>query len=399
MNPVRVARRIADVRYAIRNIVEQAAKLEATGRQILYCNIGDPLKFDFRTPPHLVEAVSRAMRDGYNGYAPSAGVLEAREAVAKDASSHGLSGVTAEHVVITSGASEAIEMAMTALFEPGQSVLLPSPGYPLYNAVAAKLSLEVIPYHLDESRAWALDFDELEAVVRPDTRAIVVCNPNNPTGGTYDRKALERLLELARRHQLVVLSDEIYDRLTYEGTHVPTATVADDVPILTFGGLSKVYLACGWRVGWVVFNNPKLTGELERAVLRLADARLCSPAPPQFAVRPALEGSQAHIEEMMRSLRERRDLTVRRINAIAGLSVVEPKGAFYAMARIELPQVTDDEQFVLGLLREKGVLFVPGSGFGQKEGTRHFRVVFLPPPEVLNDAFDRLDAYVRALPQ
>jgi alanine-synthesizing transaminase len=391
------ARRIENVRYAIRNIAAEAARVEALGRRVLYCNVGDPLKFDFVTPPHLVEAVHRAMRDGHNGYAPSAGLLEAREAIARDAATRGMTGVSADDVFVTAGASEAIELALTALLDPDDAVLLPSPGYPLYDAIAAKLGAQAIPYYLDEGRGWSLDLAELEAKVTARTRAIVLCNPNNPTGGHYGRSELEGLLELARRHRLVVFSDEIYDRLLYDRAHVPTAALADDLPILTFNGLSKAYLACGWRVGWVILNNRQLTGRLRQALSRLADARLCSPGPPQYAVAPALDGPQGHLGEVLGRLRARRDLTVRRLNAIPGISCVEPAGAFYAMPRLQLPGVSSDEEFVLRLVRETGVLFVHGSGFGERPGTQHFRVVFLPTPAVLDDAFDRLAAFVAGL--
>jgi alanine-synthesizing transaminase len=306
VSSVQPASRIESVRYAIRNIVVEAQKLEQEGREVLYCNVGDPLKFDFTTPPHMVEAVHRAMRDGYNGYGPSAGVLEAREAIAADAALRGLPGVTPEHVLVTTGASEAIELTLTALLNPGDGVLLPSPGYPLYNAVAAKLQADVVPYQLDESNGWSIDVGELRRLITPRTKALVICNPNNPTGGLNDRGVLARVLELARQHRLLVLSDEIYDRLLYDLPHVPTASVAQDVPVVTFNGLSKAYLACGWRVGWAIFSaHPELI-PLRAAVLRLADARLCGPTPPQYAVKPALEGPQDHIPEMMERLRARR---------------------------------------------------------------------------------------------
>lgn len=393
---IKPATRVENVRYAIRNVAAEAAKLEAQGREVLYCNVGDPLKFDFTTPPHLVEAVLEAMRDGHNGYAPSAGILAAREAVAREAARVGIRGVTPQDVVVTYGASEAIELCLTALLEPGDGLLLPSPGYPLYNAVAAKLAVDAIPYFLDEANGWSLDLAEIEAKVGPRTRAIVISNPNNPTGAVLERRVLEGLLDIARRHRLVVLSDEIYDRLLYERAHVPTASLVDDVPILTFNGLSKSYLACGWRVGWVVFCNGHLMPELRAAVLRLADARLSAPTPPQHAIGPALAGPQDHLTQMVARLRARRDLMVRRLNAIPGISVVPPAGAFYAMPSIELPPGLDsDEAFVMALLRETGVLFVHGSGFGQRPGTAHFRVVFLPPPDVLTSAFDRLEAFVQ----
>jgi len=392
---VQPARHIENVRYAIRNVVAEALRLEAQGRRILYLNIGDPLKFDFQTPPHLIEAVHRAMRDGHNGYAPSAGIPAAREAIAREALRNGIPGITPLDVVVTNGASEAIELALTALLEPGERVLVPSPGYPLYNAVAARLGVQAVPYSLDEDRGWSLDLTEIDALCTPGTRAILLCNPNNPTGAVLDRNVLEGLLEIARRRGLVILSDEIYDKLLYDKVHLPTASLATDVPIITFGGLSKSYLACGWRVGWLVFCNAHLMPGLKAAVLRLADARLCSAGPPQYAIAPALEGPQAHLAEMMGRMRSRRDLMVRRINAIPGLSVVEPAAAFYAMPRLQLPSVTSDEDFVLSLLRETGVLFVHGSGFGQKAGTTHFRVVFLPPEDILTTAFDRLEAFVR----
>ncbi|WP_434386601.1 aminotransferase class I/II-fold pyridoxal phosphate-dependent enzyme [Melittangium boletus] len=391
---VRPARHIENVRYAIRNVVAEAHRLETQGRRILYLNIGDPLKFDFQTPPHLIEAVSRAMRDGHNGYAPSAGILTAREAIARECTDKGIA-VSPDDVVVTSGASEALELALTALLEPGERVLLPCPGYPLYGALMAKLNTVGVPYTLDEEHDWSLDLEEIDRLCTPDTRAILLCNPNNPTGAVLGREVLQGLLEIARRRNLVVLSDEIYDKLIYDKAHVPTAALATDVPILTFNGLTKAYLTCGWRVGWLVFNNAHLMPELRAAVLRLADARLCSSGPQQHAIAPALDGPQDHIQEMMTRLRARRDLTVRRINAIPGLSMQEPSSAFYAMPRMRLPGVTSDEAFVMSLLRETGVLFVHGSGFGQKEGTQHFRIVFLPQEEVLTAAFDRLEAYVR----
>lgn len=392
---VQPARHIENVRYAIRNVVAEALRLEAQGRRILYLNIGDPLKFDFQTPPHLIEAVHRAMRDGHNGYAPSAGIPAAREAIAREALRNGIPGVTPLDVVVTSGASEAIDLALTALLEPGERVLVPSPGYPLYNALAARLGVQAVPYSLDEDKGWSLDLSEIDALCTPGTRALLLCNPNNPTGAVLDRDVLEGLLEIARRRGLVILSDEIYDKLIYDKVHLPTASLATDVPIITFGGLSKAYVACGWRVGWLVFCNAHLMPGLKAAVLRLADARLCSAGPPQYAIAPALEGPQGHLAEMMGRLRSRRDLMVRRINAIPGLSVVEPAAAFYAMPRLQLPGVMSDEDFVLSLLRETGVLFVHGSGFGQKAGTHHFRVVFLPPEDILATAFDRLEAFVR----
>ncbi len=390
------ARRVANVKYAIRNVAAAARELEAKGRRIFYLNVGDPLKFDFATPPHLIEAVHKAMLDGQNGYAPSAGERVAREAIARHVARLGIPGVTPDEVVVTTGVSEAIDLALTALLDPGDSVLLPSPGYPLYNAVAAKIGAEVVSYDLDEDHEWSLDLALIEARIGPRTRAIVIGNPNNPTGAVYDRETLLGLLDIARRKGLLVLSDEIYDRLVYDRPHVPTATLADDVPIVTFNGLSKNYLACGWRTGWMVLCNVHLMRDYRAAILRLADARLSSPTPPQLAIPAALEGPQDHLAPTLAKLRERRDLVVRGVREIPGFSVVPPQGAFYAMPRFRVPGVTSDEAFVMDLLRETGVLLVHGSGFGQKEGTMHVRIVCLPPPDVLGEALHHLATFVRA---
>ena len=395
----RAAPHIANVRYAIRNIAAEAARVEATGKRVLHCNIGDPLKFDFATPPHLVEAVIRALRDGGNGYAPSAGLLPARTAVAEDARRHGMTRVTPQDVFITAGVSEAIDLLLTATLEPGDEVLLPCPGYPLYDAIAARLQAKAVHYFPDEARGWDIDPSDIASRVTERTRALVLCSPNNPTGTVYRQKTLLDVLEVARRHQLLVLSDEIYDRLSYGEAPAPLGSFSESAAVVMLNGLSKAYLCPGWRVGWLAFVNPDATREIAQAVQRLADARLCGPAPVQHAIEPALFGSQAHLPEMMARLRPRRDLTVQRLNSIPGLSCVEPQGAFYCMPRIQIPGVTSDEDFVLRLLREHQVLFVHGSGFGQREGTQHFRVVFLPPLDVLSEAFDRLERFVRDAPQ
>jgi alanine-synthesizing transaminase len=391
----RPAPHIANVRYAIRNVVAEAARVEAQGHTVLHCNIGDPLQFDFVTPPHLVAAVERALHDGHNGYAPSAGLMAARTAVADDAQRRGMKRVTPGDVFITAGVSEALDLLLTATLEPHDEVLRPAPGYPLYDAIAARLQAKVVPYYPDEARGWAIDAEALEAAVTPRTRALVLCNPNNPTGALLERQALNEVLAVARKHRLLVLADEIYDRLLYGGEHVPMGTLAADVPLVMLNGLSKAYLCPGWRVGWLAFVNPNLTRELASAVQRLADARLCGPAPVQHAVGPALFGPQGHIAEMMGRLRARRDLTVKRLRAIPGLSCVEPQGAFYALPKLGVPGFVSDEQFVLQLLQQEHVLFVHGSGFGQAKGTHHFRVVFLPPLDVLEAAFDRLERFVR----
>ncbi len=389
------ARRTAEVRYAIRDIVLEAKKVEASGRKVLYLNIGDPLAYDWETPPHMIEAVHRAMLDGRNGYADSMGVPEGREAVAAQMRREGIPWVTADDVLLTAGASEGITMALGAILERGGNVLTPSPGYPQYTALVGFYEGVMNPYYLDEENGWVPDLEDIERRINPDTRAIILINPNNPTGSFAPREVIEGLVEIARRHDLIILSDEIYHKLLFDGEFFSPARLAGDVPVLVFNGLSKSYMVPGWRVGWIVFCDPDdRAAEVREAVAKLARMRLCINSGVQYAVKPALEGPQDHIARALERLRRRRDIVVDRLNAIEGISCVPPKGAFYAFPRIELESVPSDHEFVLRLLREEGVLWVHGEGFGQKPGTMHGRIVFLPPEDVLEESMDRLERFI-----
>jgi alanine-synthesizing transaminase len=385
------AARLEHVRYAIRDIGVLAEEVAAEGHEILPLNIGDPLQFDFRTPTHMIEAVAQAMRDGRDGYAPSTGVPEALEAVRAEAYRKGIRNV--QSVFITQGVSEAVDLCLTALVNPGDDVLTPSPEYPLYWAVLAQLGAAPNAYALDEGSGWEPDLEDLARRITPRTRALVVINPNNPTGALYSRRTLESIAELAREHNLVIFADEIYDKLTFEGEHLSLAALAPDVPVITFGGLSKAYLAPGWRVGWAIASGdgaalrPYLEG-----IGKLLRSRLSANHPEQYAIRPALEGPQDHLPEARGKLRARRDLTVRFVNETPRLSCVPPQGAFYAFPRLDIP--SGDEEFVRGLLREKHVLVVHGSGFGQAAGTRHFRLVFLPNEATLRRACQAIAEYL-----
>jgi alanine-synthesizing transaminase len=386
------ALRLEQVRYAIRDIAVAAEQLAREGMQILPLNIGDPLKFDFRTPPHLVEAVAKAMRDGHNGYAPSLGIGEAIEAIRADAERKGIPNI--QSVFLTQGVSEAVDLCLTALVNPGENVLTPCPGYPLYSAVLAKLDAELNAYSLDEENDWQPDLQDLEQGISPQTRGIVVINPNNPTGAVYSRRSLEAIIDLARRHNLVVFADEIYDKLVLEGEpHIPLASLAPDVPVVTFNGLSKAYLVPGWRLGWVVVSGPAtMVRSYVEGIHKLVRARLSANCPEQYAVRAALEGPQDHLAEVVAKLRSRRDVTMAFCNSTPRLSCVAPRGAFYAFPQLHIEE--SDENFVRRLLMEKQVLVVHGSGFGQAPGTRHFRIVFLPDETTLNRAYLALAAFL-----
>ena len=389
------ALRMENVRYAIRDLAVLADEVARQGHKILPLNIGDPLKFDFATPPHMIAAVEKAMRDGHNGYAPSLGVEEALAAIRHDAERHGFQNI--QSVFVTAGVSEAVEMCLTALVNPGEDVLAPSPEYPLYSAVLAKLDSPPNPYFLDEENGWEPDVEEMARKISKRTRAIVVINPNNPTGAVYTRQKLEAIAELARRHHLVILADEIYDKLILDAgcEHVSLATLAPDLPVITFSGLSKPYLAPGWRVGWgIATGDAAQVRPFLEAIHKLLRARLCSNHPTQYAVKPALEGPQTHVPEMNAKLRRRRDLTVQWANSTPRVSCVAPKGTFYAYPKLDIPD--SDLDFVKGLLVEKHVLVVHGSGFGQKPGTKHFRIVFLPDETTLTHAYQSIGDLLRA---
>ena len=386
------ALRLEQVRYAIRDIAVVAEQLAREGKKILPLNIGDPLKFDFRTPSHLVEAVVKAMHGGHNGYAPSLGIDEAIEAARAEAERKGISNI--QSVFITQGVSEAVDLCLTALVNPGENVLTPSPEYPLYSAILAKLDAELNAYSLDEANDWQPDLQDLGQRITPQTRGIVVINPNNPTGAVYSRRTLEAIIDLARQHNLVVFADEIYDKLVLDGDpHISLASLGPDVPVVTFNGLSKAYLVPGWRLGWAVVSGPAgIVRSYVEGIHKLLRARLSANCPEQYAVRPALEGSQDHLAEVIAKLRCRRDLTVGFCNSTPRLSCVAPRGAFYAFPRLHIEE--SDEVFVRQLLMEKQVLVVHGSGFGEAPETRHFRIVFLPDETTLNRAYQGLAAFL-----
>lgn len=393
--PIRTARRLGEVTYAVRDVVSLARQAEAAGKKIIGLNIGDPCQFDFRTPEVVIEAIVKALRDNKTSYSASEGIPEAREAILRDAEERkGIRNV--REVLIGHGASEPIELMLSALLDPGEAVLLPSPGYPLYSAILAKLGARALYYNLDESAGWRPDPDHIERLVDSGTRAVVLINPNNPTGSVTDRATLEAVLETAARHNLVVLSDEIYDRMVFDDDveFVATASLRDDIPIATFCGLSKVWLGPGLRIGWAIFSGPQESlSPLTDAMGKMVRARLCANHPGQWAIKPALEGANEHLAQVNAKLRKRRDITVERLNSIPGWSCSKPQGAFYVFPRFSLGALEDTE-LVRDMILEHGVVLVHGSGFGQKD-TRHVRIVFLPTEEELAEAYDHLADYSR----
>jgi len=391
---VPVAQRVNRFSYAIRNIVAEAKAVEARGMAVRYLNIGDPVAFGFSTPAHLVEAATRAMRDGHNGYLASAGILQAREAVAGDYSRRGVP-TSADRVVITAGTSEGIELTLSALVDPGDEVLVPSPTYPLYTAVLTKIAATPRYYRTDPTRDWLPDLDHLRSLVTPRTKAIVLIDPNNPTGAVYPAAVRRAIIDIAERHELTILADEVYGELGHDGPVPLLGTLAPDAPIISFSSLSKAYLAPGWRTGWLVVGaTPRLDDALA-AIRKMADGRLCSPGPMQYAVAPALNGDRSHQPAFRAALGERARVTTEMLNAIPGMSCVAPRGAFYAMPQLALPPGRTDEDYVLSLLRETGILCVYGSGFGVAPEQGAFRIVFLAQPSELRAIYADIGAFTR----
>jgi len=387
------ARRTNEIKYAIRDIIVLANQVAKSGKAMLYLNIGDPNAYDHLTPSHIIEASYKAMLENKNGYAPSSGIPTAIESIKRDAQRKGITNIL--DVFVTTGASEAIEICLTALLNPGENFLMPTPGYPLYTAVQSKLELEPNPYYLDESNGWQPDIDDIKSKINPKTRAIVIINPNNPTGAVCTKEILEQIIELALEHNLLIISDEIYDKLLFDGNkHIAIASLNKEVSCVTFSGLSKNYIAPGFRIGWgVASGKQELMEDFLEATNKILRARVCANHPLQYAIPIALDGSQKHIEEMNKMLMKRRDLVLNIIQDIPGISCVKPGGAFYMFPAIDVP---DDWQFSIELMKATGVVIVPGTGFGQRPGTNHFRIVILPDEEVLTKSFSLIkDFYLK----
>jgi alanine-synthesizing transaminase len=394
VRPIPVAARVNRFSYAIRNIVVEARAVEAQGVRVRYLNIGDPVAFGFQTPAHLVETAARAMRDGHNGYLPSAGIAAAREAVAADYGRRGVQ-VSADRVLVTTGTSEGIDLALNALVDEGEEVLVPSPTYPLYTAVLAKINAQPRYYRTDPDRDWLPDVEHVRSLVTPRTRVLVLIDPNNPTGAVYPPAIRRALIGLAEEHGLTILADEVYGELGFDGPVPLLGTLDPDAPIISFSSLSKAYLAPGWRTGWMVVGaTPRLDAALA-AVKKLADGRLCSPGPMQYAVTAALEGDRSHQVAFRHALAERGRITARSLNAIPGMRCVMPRAAFYAMPFVSLPPGRTDEDYVLSLLRETGILCVYGSGFGVPADRGAFRIVFLADPAELQAIYADIGAFTR----
>ncbi|MDH3550093.1 MAG: aminotransferase class I/II-fold pyridoxal phosphate-dependent enzyme [Gammaproteobacteria bacterium] len=395
-HPIHTSEVLKDVRYEIRGqLANRALELEKRGYEIISLNIGNPGLFGFRTPETMRLAMIENLGQA-EPYCHQKGIFPAREAVVMQQQNRGITGVSADEVFIGNGVSELIDLSLRALLNPGDEVLVPSPDYPLWSAAVALNGGTPRHYECRRKNAFVPDIEDMSRLINERTRAIVVINPNNPSGAVYDRQTLQGIAELAERHQLVVLADEIYDQMVYDDAEfIPMATVIENSVCLTYSGLSKIYRACGYRVGWCVFS-----GELDKAqdyvhgMELLAALRLCSNVPGQWAVQTALGGFQS-IEELVRPggrLYQSRQAIIDRAAQSEFLSVQRPMGAMYAFIRLDprFKGSLDDQAFALELLEKYHVLVAPGSSFNTPY-TDHFRVTTLPDTETINTVFDRID--------
>jgi alanine-synthesizing transaminase len=394
--PIKPSAHLAEVRYEIRGaLTRRSRELEAAGLPIIKLNIGNPGRYGFETPAHLRDAIAAHLRDS-EAYGHEQGLEEAREVITMQQRARGARGVDVERVFVGNGVSELIDLSLRALLQPGDEVLLPSPDYPLWSAATILNDGKPRYYRCLAENGHLPDPDEIEALVTPRTRAIVLINPNNPTGAVYPRELLERIVRVAERHHLLLLSDEIYDEILYDDAQFePLAKVAGDVPCVSFGGLSKVHRACGYRVGWMSLSgDPARTAEYRDALQLLAALRLCANVTAQWAVRPALESKPTigALTGLGGRLHEARRMIVEGVGASAFLDLVAPGGALYAFPRVRADRLPrfDDNAFALRLLEEESVLVVPGSSFNVPE-SRHLRLTLLPPPEQLREVFVRIE--------
>ena len=390
-NKITPAKRTKNITYAVRDIVVLANEVAKSGKEMLYLSIGDPNIYDFEPPKHLIEATYKAMLENKNGYAPSSGIKEAVDAIENEAERKGITNV--HDIFVTTGASEAIDICLTALVNEGENVLTPTPGYPLYTAIESKLEMISNPYYLDEKNGWMPDIDDIKIKINDKTKAIILINPNNPTGSLYTQESLLQIIDLALENDLVIYADEIYDKLLFDGKeHVSIASLNKDVSCITFSGLSKNYMVPGFRIGWgIVSGRKEVLADYIEAMNKILRARLSANHPEQYGIKPSLEGEQSNILEAKEKLTLRRDMTVEMLNAIQGISCVKPEGAFYAFPQLHMNQ--SDNHFVAELIKETGVVVVPGSGFGQVPGTQHFRVVFLPNEQILEKAYKAIGEF------
>jgi len=395
-----VSNRASQIEYAIRDVVVPATALEAEGHNIIKLNIGDPLAYPgLPTPNHMVEAYQKAIIDQKNGYSSAYGIEELRAAIAENERSkiNGGWNCTPNNVYVCHGVTEALQIIFAAYLGDRDEVLAPGPHYPPYMAYPQVYGGKTVEYRLDPNNGWSIDIEDLKSKMNDRVKLLVLINPNNPTGNVIKKSELDSIIDLASKYEnCTIISDEIYDRLNFNGNHFSTASRSKNVPIITLNGVSKVYYAPGWRIGYMAFHDPKKNSlDVKDGIERLLRSRLCASTPAQYGYLAGLQGEDSWMNTYLAKIKESNDYCIDRINNINGLSVQPPQGAFYMFVKLTDPYWNEnDKKFVLELLHEEHVLTVHGSGFSNKYGKGHFRIVFLPTQEILKDALDRIEKFL-----
>ena len=392
LDTLKVSKKVTGVEYAIRDIVLAARKVEQKGMKVDYLNIGDPVQFGFQPPDNVKQALIDAVNKGENYYSASEGLLELREEIAKKENAKGLS-ISADEIIVTNGVSEGLDMVISSIIEEGDEVLLPGPYYPPYASYVRLHGGIPVEFAVDLNNSTP-DIDDIKSKITSKTVAICLISPNNPTGVVFNENSLKELVDIANQHNLYIICDEIYDQIIFDEKFVGIGKVARDSPVIILNGFSKVHLMSGWRIGYIAFNQSPQLEAIREHLPKLARVRIATSLPVQHAALESLRGPQDYINDFVTEIKKRRDLVIKRLNEMPGISCPNPKGAFYAFPKIEDNRFGTDKEFVTKLLETKGVLTVHGSGFGKQYGSGHFRLVYLPSLEILDSAMNKIEDFV-----
>ena len=390
---LKISKKVKGVEYAIRDIVSAARDVESAGKTVSYLNIGDPVQFGFQPPDNVKQALIKAIQSGKNYYGPSEGLPELRTAIAGKENVKGLD-VNSEQILITNGVSEALDMVISSIVEDGDEVLLPGPYYPPYASYVRLHGAKPIEFAVDLENGIP-DIDDIRSKISSKTVAICLISPNNPTGLIFNQNSLQQIIDVANEHNLYIICDEIYDQIVFDDKFTGIGSVAKDSPVILLNGFSKVHLMTGWRIGYIAFNNSSKLDLIRENLPKLTRVRISSSLPVQYAALESITGPQNYDSEFVSELKNHRDFVVKRLNSMNNISCSTPKGAFYVFPKIENNKFSSDKEFVLELLKQKGVLTVHGSGFGEQYGSGHFRLVFLPDMGILESSMNKIEEFVR----
>ena len=390
---MKISKKVAGVEYAIRDIVSAAREIEKQGQKVEYLNIGDPVQFGFQPPDNVKQALVDAINNGNNFYTQSEGLPELLDEIAKKENAKGLS-IDSKNVLVTNGVSEGLDMVISSIVEDGDEVLLPGPYYPPYASYVRLHGGKPIEFAVNLHNSQP-DIDDIRSKITTKTVAICLISPNNPTGLIFDENSLKQIVNIANEHNLYIICDEIYDKIVFDQKFTGIGKVAGDSPVIILNGFSKVHLMSGWRIGYIAFNDSPQLDSIRENLPKLARVRISTNLPVQYAALESLRGPQDYISEFVSELKQHRDYVIKRLNSMDNISCSNPQGAFYAFPKIVNNPYNSDKDFVLELLKQKGVLTVHGSGFGAKYGSDHFRIVYLPKMGILETAMDKIEDFVR----